>query len=54
MHGLALLTAMRADVQWCTIAFLMITAEAARDKVMAAIQAGCQWVYAQALHPANL
>jgi CheY-like chemotaxis protein len=36
MHGFALLIAMRADVQWCTIPFLMITAEAARYKVMAA------------------
>ena len=40
MDGLALLTAMRADAQWCRVPFVMITAEAARDKVLAAIQAG--------------
>jgi two-component system chemotaxis response regulator CheY len=40
MDGLALLTAMRADTQWRTVPCLMITAEASRDNVMAAIQAG--------------
>jgi two-component system chemotaxis response regulator CheY len=40
MDGLALLTAIRTDMQWCTMPFLMITAEATRDKVQAAIQAG--------------
>lgn len=40
MDGFALLTAMRTEVPWGTIPFLMITGEAARDKVMAAIQAG--------------
>ncbi len=40
MDGLALLTTIRADAQWRTVPFVMITAEASRDKVMAAIQAG--------------
>jgi len=40
MDGLALLTTMRADAQWRTVPCVMITAEASRDKVMAAIQAG--------------
>ena len=40
MDGFALLTAMRAEAQWCRVPFVMITAEAARDKVIAAIQAG--------------
>lgn len=40
MDGVALLTTMRADPQWCTVPFLMITADANRDHVTAAIQAG--------------
>jgi len=40
MDGLALLTAMRAEAQWGRVPFVMITAEAVRDKVIAAILAG--------------
>jgi two-component system, chemotaxis family, chemotaxis protein CheY len=40
MDGLALLTTMRADAQLRTVPCVMITAEASREKVMAAIQAG--------------
>jgi two-component system chemotaxis response regulator CheY len=40
MDGFALLAAMRAEAQWGTVPFVMITGEASRDKVMAAVQAG--------------
>ena len=54
MSGIELLIAMRADIDFCKIPFLMITAEAAKDNIIEALKAGVSNYIVKPFTPAKL